>query len=553
MTRSLPDQPPTKYFEDKGPAVKESLRKAHPDWSESKLDQMSRATLADVWYHKLTPEERVKLTKQYEGESDDAETAVKAIRASDFGEMNKFTEPGTEPANIGQDDGDIAPVEAKVLTEKERDKLPDQKFAYPEGQKLPINDAEHVRNALARFNQTDLPADKKGEVLGRICSAAKKFGIESELCKSRGKAEATDTKIHFPSHRFFYTAEPKFGGEQGDILMKAIVLEPGLNVNGWEVDEPEFGRVADAYKAGRQLRLDHDKEHVSSVFGKSFNGQVMSGKDAANYLGHDVPGLDPEGTVVVADFVATPMDPQVRTNIMKGYVETCSIGLDANAFCKACDQPVTITADGSVNRSCTDLNAGIVLRNVDVKEYSYVSEPAFPHAMLYPSFSAAVSATLGSSLSISSRKTEASMSQVSKVEAKTAEPKEESVHPQIQMDADAYAEQRMNDYKRGLADAAKFRAAPGDTTEQDEASAKANAEGDGRTEAKASKDQVATTNKTGTKSVAQSAKDDLIARVTRPTEYAFRNDPAMIEIFKAAVQDPKAPSEVKSKLGGVFR
>lgn len=45
--------------------------------------------------------------------------------------------------------------------------------------KLPIHDADHVRNALARFNQTEgIPAEKKAAVLRKIKAAAAKFEIE---------------------------------------------------------------------------------------------------------------------------------------------------------------------------------------------------------------------------------------------------------------------------------------------------------------------------------------------------------------------------------------
>ena len=43
-----------------------------------------------------------------------------------------------------------------TLTAKERAQLPDSAFAYIDSQgkrRLPINDAAHVRNALARFGQ----------------------------------------------------------------------------------------------------------------------------------------------------------------------------------------------------------------------------------------------------------------------------------------------------------------------------------------------------------------------------------------------------------------
>jgi len=45
--------------------------------------------------------------------------------------------------------------------------------------KLPIHDAAHVRNALARFNQTQgIPDGEKPKVKAKIKAAAKKFGIE---------------------------------------------------------------------------------------------------------------------------------------------------------------------------------------------------------------------------------------------------------------------------------------------------------------------------------------------------------------------------------------
>lgn len=67
---------------------------------------------------------------------------------------------------------------------------PDSDFAYvPKGgnasdRKFPIYDAIHVRNALARYSQADLPADQKKKVFAKICRAAKKFDIDSDYCKN---------------------------------------------------------------------------------------------------------------------------------------------------------------------------------------------------------------------------------------------------------------------------------------------------------------------------------------------------------------------------------
>ncbi len=45
--------------------------------------------------------------------------------------------------------------------------------------KLPIHDADHVRNALARFNQADIPAGEKKAVARRLVAAARRYGIDA--------------------------------------------------------------------------------------------------------------------------------------------------------------------------------------------------------------------------------------------------------------------------------------------------------------------------------------------------------------------------------------
>ena len=69
-----------------------------------------------------------------------------------------------------------------TLTEKQRDRLRDDQFAYVdkdgEGH-LPINDESHVRNAMARWNQTEFESKAAKERARRkIVAAAKRFDIE---------------------------------------------------------------------------------------------------------------------------------------------------------------------------------------------------------------------------------------------------------------------------------------------------------------------------------------------------------------------------------------
>jgi HK97 family phage prohead protease len=71
-------------------------------------------------------------------------------------------------------------LEKKPLQGGARRKLKDSDFAYVNGKerKLPIFDAAHVRNALARFSQTELPSSAKAAVWRKILTAARKFNIK---------------------------------------------------------------------------------------------------------------------------------------------------------------------------------------------------------------------------------------------------------------------------------------------------------------------------------------------------------------------------------------
>lgn len=65
------------------------------------------------------------------------------------------------------------------LTEEERDELPAREFAFPKQRKEPIEDAGHVRSAVARFNQVEGVTDaERDEAWRRIKAAAKRFDVE---------------------------------------------------------------------------------------------------------------------------------------------------------------------------------------------------------------------------------------------------------------------------------------------------------------------------------------------------------------------------------------
>jgi cell division protein FtsX len=65
------------------------------------------------------------------------------------------------------------------LDQDERDELSSREFAFPKQRKEPLEDASHVRNAVARFKQVKGVTDEeRDEAWKRIRAAAKKFDVE---------------------------------------------------------------------------------------------------------------------------------------------------------------------------------------------------------------------------------------------------------------------------------------------------------------------------------------------------------------------------------------
>ena len=88
------------------------------------------------------------------------------------------------------------------LDTKARDRLTRSQFAYVDkdgGEHLPIHDASHVRNAMARFGQTEFDsAAAKERARKKIVAAAKRFEIEigedASVARPVRSLRATSTK-----------------------------------------------------------------------------------------------------------------------------------------------------------------------------------------------------------------------------------------------------------------------------------------------------------------------------------------------------------------------
>jgi len=65
------------------------------------------------------------------------------------------------------------------LDAKERGAIDSTQFAFPKQRKEPLENAAHVRNAIARFHQVQGVTDAERDTAWKhILAAAKKFGVE---------------------------------------------------------------------------------------------------------------------------------------------------------------------------------------------------------------------------------------------------------------------------------------------------------------------------------------------------------------------------------------
>ena len=85
------------------------------------------------------------------------------------------------------------------LDAADRNELPDSAYAFPAERKEPLTDAEHVRNALARFDQVKGVTDhERDAAFANILAAAKHYGVDvaEDNWRQLGKRPHTDNSAH---------------------------------------------------------------------------------------------------------------------------------------------------------------------------------------------------------------------------------------------------------------------------------------------------------------------------------------------------------------------
>jgi hypothetical protein len=103
---------------------------------------------------------------------------------------------------------------ANELDAADRDAMPDSAYAFPRLRKEPLNDASHVRNAIARFDQVRGATDaERREAFDRIRRAAKTFEVEmtAERWQDLGK----------PSRSMKSSDKPRDDASRDDLYAEA--------------------------------------------------------------------------------------------------------------------------------------------------------------------------------------------------------------------------------------------------------------------------------------------------------------------------------------------
>jgi hypothetical protein len=251
---------------------------------------------------------------------------------------------------------EVEDIDAKVLDTKDRDSLGSEQFAVPGKRKLPIHDAAHVRNALARFNQTEglTPAEKKS-AMARIHRAAKKFGISVDA-----GADEQNPAADIPARPMLMTISAmRF--EAVSLNLPTIEGHPNrMPFSGilTRIDSPSDRAPNGAFGKRIMLTRAAAESALPSLMGMGIGiTKELNGHDAQNKIGlissaHiEGDALMIEGFIYAADF---------PREAIKIHLEQDKLGFSFEAQELKVDQPM---GDPIVIRSCVFTGAAILMKN----------------------------------------------------------------------------------------------------------------------------------------------------------------------------------------------
>ncbi len=231
-------------------------------------------------------------------------------------------------------------------------KVKREDFAYappgssPSEWKLPIHDASHVRNALARYNQTDVPASEKEGVWRKIVAAAKKFGIEVSAEKSSDVGARHGLPVLLMSRS-----------------LRLALTEP-VTVDGKELHEHSIAIAGTWVKNGKEFSITaNDLQAIARNFQKRKNEMVTLDYEHASEMpevarGGPVPASGWIHSLFVTDTGGTPVlralvewTPRAKQLIASGEYRFFSPAIDFGACDKETGeaQGATLTSGALTN------------------------------------------------------------------------------------------------------------------------------------------------------------------------------------------------------------
>ena len=81
------------------------------------------------------------------------------------------------------------------LNARQKNRMASGTFAFPKERKEPLNDARHVRNAIARFDQVEgVTESERDAAWRRIRAAARKYGVEVNANGWRSLMKSGETR-----------------------------------------------------------------------------------------------------------------------------------------------------------------------------------------------------------------------------------------------------------------------------------------------------------------------------------------------------------------------
>lgn len=243
-------------------------------------------------------------------------THVKYVLAEDAAERDSgaSSDPGEEVNKVA----DTPDTTKGVWTQKEMDELPDSSFAYISAggtkadRHLPYKDADgkvdlpHLRNALARLDQTDISDADKAKVKTRLESAAKEAGMDvNEDNKDKGAAPDADADDEMKAAM---EDEEKAAKAAEDAKKKREGLEAKRKAAKDESDQ------ADAKKAamGALVALGVDSAKVAAAMYDEANMTIIKDISALAKQLAGQTDKDKDGDV---DFPANEEKPSNATDI----------------------------------------------------------------------------------------------------------------------------------------------------------------------------------------------------------------------------------------------